>query len=126
MVDDHLAAILYGEAVLRPAMGAGAVVAHADMADDDVVRVLDEDRRAPFRAARMGDDDAAARRRLPRYGEIGIGDHRRARGEADRAAHPEYADAGSGGVDAGAKRPRPAVGQRVDADRKSTRLNSSH
>src|SRR3546814_3426502 len=62
------------------------------MADDDVVRVLDEDRRAPFRAARMGDDDAAARRRLPRYGEIGIGDHRRARGEADRAAHPEYAD----------------------------------
>src|SRR3546814_3878546 len=63
MVDDHLAAILYGEAVLRPAMGAGAVVAHADMADDDVVRVLDEDRRAPFRAARMGDDDAAARRR---------------------------------------------------------------
>src|SRR3546814_8635270 len=69
MVDDHLAAILYGEAVLRPAMGAGAVVAHADMADDDVVRVLDEDRRAPFRAARMGDDDAAARRRLPRSEE---------------------------------------------------------
>src|SRR3546814_6558681 len=90
------------------------------MADDDVVRVLDEDRRAPFRAARMGDDDAAARRRLPRYGEIGIGDHRRARGEADRAAHPEYADAGSGGVDAGAKRPRPAVGQRVDRSEEHT------
>src|SRR3546814_15646990 len=50
---------------------------------------------------------------LPIYGEIGIGDHRRARGEADRAAHPEYADAGSGGVDAGATRPRPAVGHRV-------------
>src|SRR3546814_1084540 len=102
------------------------------MPNDDVMCLFDDDRRDTVRAARMGKSDAPCRGGLPGYGQIRITDHGRTAGETDQPGHAKDADARSARLYAGAIGAWPIIRQTGDeqnaaaADRKSTRLNSSH
>src|SRR3546814_9314976 len=60
VVQNDIAAVLYGEGVACAFFDSTTIDPHTDMPNDDVMRLFDDDRRDTFRTARMGTCDAAS------------------------------------------------------------------
>ena len=116
MIDNDILAILENDPAVHRACGAPVIQSYPDMTDDDIVRVLRDERRDAVSAATMGNQDSAPRRSLSRNGDIGIADYRALRCPADDAADPEYAGARTFRVNAGAQCSRSAIRKARDED----------
>ena len=109
---NHDPAILDRDGAVAAAHGPSAIHSHADIADDHVVRVLDDERGEGAGPAGMGDEYAAPWRRFSGKRNVRIADDRPKSGKTDHATHPKYADPRALGVDARTQRTRSGVGKR--------------
>src|SRR3546814_20295835 len=65
VVQNDIAAVLYGEGVACAFFGSRTIDPHPDMPNDDVMCLFDADRRDTVRDARLGTSDAPGRGGLP-------------------------------------------------------------
>jgi hypothetical protein len=93
LVDHNIFAVLYRYRIFGFLLPTNSIIADPDMADDHVIGVLDEQRRAGLGATVMGDRNASARCCLASNCEVRIFDNGRRAIETEYTANAKYAGA---------------------------------
>jgi hypothetical protein len=116
MVENNIVAVLNGNRIFRAPASARPVCSNPDVAYDNVVRILDEQRSTTLLAARMGQRNSAAWRSLACDRQKRIADDRPHSFEPDCSGHTEYADPRPAFFDTGAQRAGACIRRRGHLD----------